>query len=453
MTGNHDRRTFVKLAGSAGVVGLTGLAGCSGDGDDGGSDGGDGSSDGSDGGGSDGGDDTDGDGGSDGGSTDGGDMQVITLGGSMSLSGDNADLGQLYRDSYELTIQRINEAGGVEAGDGNTYELEMELRDDETDASKSRAIYQELIDQEGIQYLLGPYSSTVTLPASAVAANNQVPMVEGGGASPEIFSQGNEWIFGLLPTADKYPLSFLDMVSALSSGSQSVALLAEDDTFSQSSREGAKNKISSTDGMELVVDRSFPTETSDLSTNLGRVRDNDADILLLCAHQKHAVIAADQMESQDVNVDAAMATVGSLTDSFKEQTGSNGNYWYGPSSWAVNADFSDSVFGSTSEFVSAIESNYDYTPDYHNAAGAVVVETFAEAFRQTDDLTPTNVRNTVRDIQFETLYGGIQFADNGVINKNMLVYQWQPDPGKQIVYPENVRQSEPLYPMPGWSER
>jgi len=42
MTGNHDRRTFVKLAGSAGVVGLTGLAGCSGDGGDGGSDGGDG---------------------------------------------------------------------------------------------------------------------------------------------------------------------------------------------------------------------------------------------------------------------------------------------------------------------------------------------------------------------------------------------------------------------------
>jgi len=458
MTGKHDRRTFVKLAGSAGVVGLTGLAGCSGDGGDGGDGGGEGGSDGGDGGGSDGsdgsdgGDDMDGEGGSDGGST-GGDMQVITLGGSMSLSGDNADLGELYRDSYEQTIQRINEAGGVEAGDGNTYELEMELRDDETDASKSRAIYQELIDQEGIQYLLGPYSSTVTLPASAVAANNEVPMVEGGGASPEIFSQGNEWIFGLLPTADKYPLSFLDMAAELSSGAQSVALLAEDDTFSQSSAEGAKNKISSTDGMELVVDRSFPTETSDLSTNLGRVRDNDADILLLCAHQKHAVIAADQMESQDVNVDAAMATVGSLTDSFKEQTGSNGNYWYGPSSWAVNANFDDVVYGSTDDYVSDHEATFDYTPDYHNAAGAVVVETFAEAFRQTDELTPRNVRDTIRDIEFDSLYGSISFGDNGVIDKNMLVYQWQPDPGKQIVYPEAPRQSEPLYPMPSWSDR
>jgi len=40
MTQEHNRRTFVKFAGSAGVVTLTGLAGCSGgDGDDGGDDG------------------------------------------------------------------------------------------------------------------------------------------------------------------------------------------------------------------------------------------------------------------------------------------------------------------------------------------------------------------------------------------------------------------------------
>jgi len=453
MTGNHNRRTFVKLAGTAGVVGLTGLAGCGGDGgnggggdgsDGGGSDGGDG-----DGGGGDGGDDMDGD---DGGSTDDG-MDVITLGGSMSLSGDNADLGQLYKDSYEQTISRINDAGGVEAGDGNTYELEMVLRDDETDASKSRAIYQELIDQEGIQYLLGPYSSTVTLPASAVAANNQMPMVEGGGASPEIFSQGNEWIFGLLPTADKYPLSFIDMVSSQEPAPSRVALLSEDDTFSTSSAEGARNRIESMDGLELVVDREFPTETSDLSTNLGRVRDNDADVLLLTAHQKHAVIAADQMESQEVNVDAAMATVGSLTDSFKEQTGDNGNYWYGPSSWAVNANFQDPVFGSTSEYVQAHEEEFDYTPDYHNAAGVGVVETFKRAFEEVGELSPGNVRDTIRELEFSTAYGTVTFADNGVINKNMIVYQWQPDPGKQIVYPEAARQSEPIYPTPSWSER
>lgn len=439
MTGKQDRRAFLKVAGSTGVLGLTGLAGCSGDGGDGSSDGGDG------GGGGD---------GSDGGSTgdsDGG-MNVIKLGGSMSLTGDNADLGQLYKDAYELTIQRINESGGVEAGDGNTYELEMILRDDGTDASQSKSIYQELIDREGIDYLLGPYSSTVTLPASAVAAQNQKPMVEGGGASPEIFAQGNEWIFGLLPTANKYAKSYIDMCLAQDSAPESIAILAEDGTFSQSTAEGARNKISNTD-LELVVDQTFPSDTSDLSTNLGRVRDSGADILLLCAHQKHNIILANQMESQDVNVDAAMGTVGSLNESFKDEAGANGDYMYGPSSWAVNANFDDPVFGKTGDFVSAIEENYDYTPDYHSAAGEAVILTYMNAFQNVDELNPTAVRDQIRQAEFSTVYGTVAFDDSGVIDKNMLVYQWQPDPGLQITYPENVAQSEPLYPMPDWSER
>jgi branched-chain amino acid transport system substrate-binding protein len=434
MSKKRTRRGFITTTTTAGVLAL---AGCTGGGG-----GGDGSS-------------GDGDGGSGDGSTSGesGGMDTITLGGSMSLSGDNADLGQLYRDAYELTIGRINEAGGIEAGDGNTYELEMVLRDDETDASAAQSIYQELIDREGIDYLLGPYASSVTLPASAVAAQNQKPMVEGGGASPEIFSQGNEWIFGLLPTANKYALSGIDMALAQDDPAGSIAILAEDDTFSQSTAAGARQKVENTD-LELVVDQTFPTGTSDLSTNLGRVREAEADILLLCAHQRHNIILANQLESQQVSPDMVMGTVGSLNESFRNEVGASADYMYGPSSWAVNAEFEDPVYGGTQDFVSGIQDDYGYAPDYHSAAGEAVILTFRNAFRNVDEVAPTPVRNAIRDADpFPTAYGEVTFDDTGVINKNMLVYQWQPDPGLQIVYPENVAQSTPVYPMPDWSDR
>jgi branched-chain amino acid transport system substrate-binding protein len=380
--------------------------------------------------------------------------ETIRLGGSMSLSGDNADLGELYRDSYELAIQRINDEGGFER-DGTTYTLEMVIRDDQTDASRSRSIYQELIDQEGIDYLLGPYASSVTLPASAVAAQTGRPMVEGGGASPEIFSQGNEWIFGLLPTADLYSLSGIDMALNQDEPPETVALLAEDDTFSQSTLEGAVEAIEQTD-LEIVVNETFPTEASDLSTNLGKVRDQEADMLILAAHQKHAVILASQMESQNVNPDMAMATVGSLTASFKEETGANGNYIYGPSSWANDAEYDGYLFGTAGDYTEAHQEAFDYEPDYHNAAGVAVVETFHQAFQQASELSPEAVRDAIRDIQFTSAYGEISFQDNGVIDKDMLTYQWQPGDGdaeKVIVWPENVQQSEPIYPMPTWDER
>ena len=285
------------------------------------------------------------------------------------------------------------------------------------------------------------------------AADIEKGMVEGGGERGEIFNEGNEWIFGLLPTANKYAKSYFDMALEQDSPPESVAILAEDGTFSQSTAEGARNKIEETD-LELVVDQTFPSGTSDLSTNLGRVRDQGADVLLLCAHQKHNIILANQMESQGVNVDAAMGTVGSLNDSFKGEVGGNGDYIYGPTSWDINANFEDPVYGGTQDFVAAIEDNYDYTPDYHSAAGEAVIMTFVNAFESVDELTPTTVRNTIRDSDpFSTVYGDVSFDDSGVIAKNMLIRQWQPDPGLQTVYPSSVAQSDPIYPMPDWGER
>ena len=386
---------------------------------------------------------------------DGGDetpTETITLGGSMSLSGDFSDLGRLYADAYELTVARINEAGGVEAGDGTTYELELVLQDDESTPSRSETIYRDLVDQAGIDYLVGPYASGITLAASDVAASAERPMVAGGGASNQIFERDNEWIFSLLPPADTYATTSIEMAMAQPDPPSSAAILAKEDPFSQDTAAGARQNLQSA-GVDVVVDEPFPSETTDLSTHLALVADADADILLLNGHQDDAVIAAEQLASENVDVDMAWAPGGNLTDSFREQTRENGDYWYGPSPWATTVDSADKVFGSTSEFISAIESEYGYEPTYHSAAASAVVQTFQRAFAAVDELTPETVRDAVRETQFESLYGPVQFDEDGTIPREMVVYQWQPDPGKQLVWPEQVSEADPIYPTPAWDER
>ncbi|WP_435347796.1 amino acid ABC transporter substrate-binding protein [Haloarchaeobius sp. HRN-SO-5] len=379
-------------------------------------------------------------------------QQTITLGGSMSLTGDNANLGRLYRDAYELTIRRINEAGGVDAGDGTTYRLELILRDDGSDACRSTAIYRDLVDNQQVDYLLGPYSSTVALAASEVAASSQKPMVQGSGASPEIFSRGNEWVFGLLPAADTYSVSTIEMAMAQDQPPATAALLTELDSFSQSSAGGAREKLADA-GVEVVVDQTFPSETSDLSSLLAEVRDSGAELLVLSAHERHAILLANQLERQNVSPKLVTTTVGSLTSNFREQTSENGDYVYGPSPWNDTADYGDPVYGSTDSFIAAIERAYGYRPDYHSAAGAAVIVTFQHAFQQVTELTPRNVRDAVRQTEITTAYGDVSFDERGIISRAMFVYQWQPRDGgeavKVLVWPEAVQQSPPIYPMPG----
>ena len=104
--------------------------------------------------------------------------------------------------------------------------------------------------------------------------------------------------------------------------------------------------------------------------------------------------------------------------------------------------------------MAAINDNYGYPPDYHSAAGEAVILTFVNAFQSVEELTPTAVRNEIRDADpFSTVYGEVSFGEKGVIDKNMLIRQWQPEPGLQTVYPSAVAQSDPVYPMPDWSDR
>ncbi|WP_254767573.1 hypothetical protein [Salinilacihabitans rarus] len=72
------------------------------------------------------------------------------------------------------------------------------------------------------------------------------------------------------------------------------------------------------------------------------------------------MIAAEQLASENVDVDMAWAPGTNLADSFGEQAGENGDYWYGPSPWATTVDSEDGGFGSASEFISTVEDTYGY---------------------------------------------------------------------------------------------
>src|SRR5665213_1857582 len=128
---------------------------------------------------------------------------TITFGSSLQLTGQDANLGRYYRDAYTLTIDRINQAGGIKIG-GKSVPITLKLLDNQSDINLSVRQYVGLVAQDKVDFLLGPYASSLTLADSSIAEKYQIPMVEGGGASPQIFSRGYKYIFGLLPPADDY---------------------------------------------------------------------------------------------------------------------------------------------------------------------------------------------------------------------------------------------------------
>src|SRR5713226_6606209 len=133
----------------------------------------------------------------------GGDDNKVTLGAVVQLTGALANTGRYYRDAYQLTVDRINEAGGITVG-GKTLKLALTLLDSKSEPKLNASLHERLLAKDKVNVLLGPFSSNDVLAGSAVAEKYQVPMVQGGGASSRIFARGYKYVFGTLPAADDY---------------------------------------------------------------------------------------------------------------------------------------------------------------------------------------------------------------------------------------------------------
>jgi len=52
-----------------------------------------------------------------------------------------------------------------------------------------------LITEDGIKYLLGPYGSGASMPVTALAERNRLPIVIAHGASTPIYTRGFKYVF------------------------------------------------------------------------------------------------------------------------------------------------------------------------------------------------------------------------------------------------------------------
>jgi len=375
---------------------------------------------------------------------------TIKLGASVQLSGSLANTGRYYRDAYELAVSTINDKGGVTVG-GQKYKLTLDILDNQSDANLSVRQYVQLVARDKVNFLLGPFASNFALDDSSVAEKYQIPMVQGGGASTQIYSRGYKYIFGTLPPADDYFASTIEMLGKLDPKVKTVALLAADDSFDVSVAKGTRGLLTKA-GIKIVVDQKYQENASDFSSLLTEVKAAQPDAVFLASHETEALNFIRQAKGLDVNPKMLFSfTVGVPTADFRKALGSDAEYAFGMSSWLPNASLKDDWFGDAAQFAKLFKEKYGYEPDYHAASGVADVETFVKAIEKAGSLDSKKVRDAIAGIDFESLYARIRFGANGQIVLPQIVVQIQK--GEVIpIYTDHFI-NKPIYPVPPWNAR
>ena len=375
------------------------------------------------------------------------DGDTITLGSSISLTGKYATNGLHTQRGYDYAVKVINEAGGVKVG-GKSYKLAVKYYDDESTPARGAQLAERLIQQDGVEYMLGPYSSGMTKAIAPVSEKFGVPMVEAEGASRSLFTQGYKYLFAVLSTSEQYLATAIDFAAEKSSDPKSVkiALAFEGDPFSMDVRAGVMDKINEY-GMKVVIDDQLPADLSDMSTTLTKVKALKPDALIISGHSKGAATAARQIDEMKVNV-PMIALTHCEAAKVQEKFPKTSNGFLCPTQWVETLSKSDPMFGSAADWNAGFKADYpSYTSvPYQSAQASAAVYVFKEAFEAANSFDKDKLRDAISAVEMETFYGDIKFSAQGNnIAKPMFMRQIDGsgtyglvEKAGDMVYPRNV---------------
>lgn len=377
---------------------------------------------------------------------------TIRLGAAVSLTGKYSSNGTFTRNGYDLAVKRINEEGGVTVA-GKAYKLEVVYYDDESTPARGAQLVERLIQQDGVKYLLGPYSSGLTEAIAPVTEKYGVPMVEANGAAVSLFRKGYRYLFAVLSTTDQYLRGAVELAASVNEDPSKlrVAMAFENDPFSQDVREGVMEDAAKF-GMKIVIDDKLPPELNDMSATLSKAKVLKPDLLLVSGHDKGVALVVRQIADQRVDV-PMLAITHCDSAQIAEKFGKIAEYTLCAAQWASTLKYSDGLFGSAADYAIFYEKTYGHAAPYQAAESSAAVQVFADAFERAGSLEPDAVRDALAETDIKTFYGPVKFDETGKnVSKPTVLFQVQ-DGKYVVVYPEAFAEAKVRWPTPSWSAR
>jgi branched-chain amino acid transport system substrate-binding protein len=376
---------------------------------------------------------------------------VIKIGAAVSLTGAQSRFGNILKNGYELWKDYVNDKGGIDVA-GKKYKVTVVYYDDQSDPQVSAKLTEKLITEDKVQFLLGPYSSGITLATSAIAEKYNIINMACTANADSVYTRGYKNVFSVLPPASVILNSFLDMLNTFSPAPKKIAIISPTDLFPLNVAEGAQNYVKEAK-LELTFFEKYPKGAKDLSSLLLKIKSLKPDVLIGTGYLDDAILAVRQSKDQKVDFKAMVFTTGPELEDFTKNLGKDADYVYGVSWWMPEANFKCPVFGSTQNYVSLYNKKFGSGIAYQAAAASQGGLLLQVAMEKAKSMDTEKVRDTLRAFNSTTFWGATKFDANGRnITGRSVPFQIQKGVIK-TVFPKEAAQTTPMFPQPPWSSR
>jgi branched-chain amino acid transport system substrate-binding protein len=202
---------------------------------------------------------------------------TLTIGISLSLTGDFADSGKAAQRGYQLWANTVNAKGGV-----LNRKVQLKIVDDASSPNQVVSNYQNLITRDHVDLVFGPFSSLLTIPSSVVVNRYKYAFIEPAGGGPQVFSQNLHNLFFVQPAPTvQSGMVFADYILSLPADQRpkTAAYPSLDDPFASPIADAIRKRFEAA-GIKTVYNAVYPAETTDLTPIIAKVAAANPDVVV-----------------------------------------------------------------------------------------------------------------------------------------------------------------------------
>ncbi|KZS55023.1 ABC transporter substrate-binding protein [Rhizobium anhuiense] len=341
---------------------------------------------------------------------------TIKLGLVAPMSGPNARYGAFSMHGAELAVKDINDAGGV-----NGMKIELLNADSQGTPVEGVSAARRLIDQDGVDFIIGDVSSSVTLAIQPVAEDAEVLLLNAASSNPKITYQagvgGFKWTYRNYPTDENRAL-IVAKYAAEQRGFTKFAVLSVDSDYGRSAITFTKKYLPDFKG-EILSEDYYKEGEVDFRSVLAKIRDNGAQAIIMYGLADTTPIIARQMI--ELGIAGKVTLIGNGEFNTEKTVKSAPTALEGAveaAAWLPQFDSPESK-----AFVDKFTATYDEAPNNHAYVHWDTVNLLAAAIKQAGSADKVKVRDALSKIKYKSPVGEVTFDDHNQARLPMILLQ------------------------------
>ena len=338
-------------------------------------------------------------------------QKEVVIGVLGPMTGVSAQSGNNMRDAVALGIEEINKSNRLPG-----ISLKMVVVDDEGSPIASINGNKRLVHLENAIAVIGAVSSSCTLANMEVTKEAGVPQITPCSTSPEITQKGNEWIFRTAIT-DAVQAENVIKIALDTLKKERIAVMYVLDDFGRDATKVLLD-VSERMGCSPVIVESFNQDDKDFSSQLLKVKEKNADTLIIWSLYEPAALIAKQAAQMDLKVQL-MGGGGLTNNKYVELGGVATNGTIMPQSYHPS-----SKEPHIANFTKNFKEKYGRDPDPNAAQSYDAIMIVAEALEKVGVDDKSKIKDAIASIvDFKGVTGSITFDETGDAPRGMEIIQ------------------------------